>query len=276
MSAAQKDPTFLKSEFREYISKAFVIDDLHKPEKYSLGYVHAFSPDQPSIATMLLCLAASNNASKWIDEVVNDMEEPEKPNDTEPPKFENFRVYLHALVDSQDSSEAPASTSGDSWPGARGRQSALRAALIDFLFQYKWATLYPHDFVGYDLQNSATVLDSLFAPAVDALNRDVEIYVRHIVDDAKLTLGPRTQLASRGIITVAVLSGQQATVQGKIVSFFDVTKPPSLSEMVQGMTNSKTNLSALFPQLTGNPALAAAALAAISARKKPSCKSKRG
>jgi hypothetical protein len=257
MATAQQDPNFFNPEFREYISNAFVIDDAHRPQRYSLGYIHAFSPDQPSIATMLLCLAASDNPQQWTNQMVDEMEAPK--GDPKSPRFTNFRTYLLTLVD-------PGGAQGNSV----GQQAALRAALADFLFQYKWATVYPHDFVGYDLQNSATVLDSLFAPGVDALNRDIATYEKEIVDGEQ-ELAQRSgkiQLASRGIITVAALSGQQAIVQGKTVSFFDVTKPPTLSEMVKGMSDAKTNLSALFPQVTGNPALVAAALAAVSAQEK--------
>src|SRR5882672_4456102 len=282
MSGAQA-PGFLDQDFRAYISKPFVIDDARKPEQYSLGFVHAFAPDQPSIATMLLCLAASNDPRKWIDAVVDDMDQQTKITDTQgkdnpasgagSPTFKNFRAYLHALADPLDPTSATAIASnatGTSW-SAKGQQAALRAAFADFLFQYKWATQYPHEFVGYDLQNSATVLDSLFAPVVDALNRDIADYVRGITDVPKEVLsrrGAKTQLASRGILTVSSISGQQATVEGKTSSYFDITKPPTLAEMVQGMNDSKSLLSTLIPQLTGNPAKVAAALAAISSQEK--------
>ncbi len=263
-------PDFLDPDFRKYVSNAFVIDDAHKPDKYSLGYIHAFSPDQPSIATMLLCLAASSKPQEWIERVVDDMEAPK--GDPNSPKFDNFRAYLHTLADdSQGGASTSSNLAGGSWTASTGQQSALRAAFADFLFQYKWATLYPHDFVGYDLQNSATVLDSLLAPVVDALNRDVANYVKGITDSQQGVLtrrGAKTQLASRGIITVSSISGQQATVEGKTVSYFDVTKPPTLAEMVQGMNDSKTTLAALFPQITGNPAKVVAALAAISGQEK--------
>jgi hypothetical protein len=284
LMAGAQAPGFLDRDFRAYISKPFVIDDARKPEQYSLGFVHAFAPDQPSIATMLLCLAASNDPRKWIDAVVDDMDQQTKIPDalgkdgqasgTESPTFKNFRAYLHALADPLDASSTTAITSnaaGLSWAGAKGQQWALRAAFADFLFQYKWATQYPHEFVGYDLQNSATVLDSLFAPVVDALNRDIADYVKGITDSSKEVLarrGAKTQLASRGILTVSSISGQQAIVEGKTSSYFDITKPPTLAEMVQGMNESQSLLSTLIPQLTGNPAKVAAALAAISSQEK--------
>jgi len=301
-----QSPGFLNADFREYVSRPFIINQAKRPEKYSLGYIHAFSPDQPSIATMLLCLTASEDPRKWIDDVVDRMEEaatesetPQRPNNgtskesppsisqksegassTEPRLFAGFRAYLHALADPQET-KSPSTTgvsSSETWVPAEGRQSALRAALADFLYQYKWATLYPHDFVGYDLQNSATVLDSLFAPAVDALNHDIQGQVKRIIqqEEELSRKDKKTQLSSRGLITVAAISGHEATVAGKTISHFDVTKAPTLAEMVQGMESAKTNLSALFPQVTGNAALIASALAAVSAQEKTFVKIEKG
>jgi hypothetical protein len=272
MSKAQQDPTFLDPDFREYVTSAFVIDEARSAKKYSLGYLSAFSPSKPSLATMLLCLAASKDPAAWVDSVINDMKSgppggglgPDSKDDAL--EFRNFRAYLLALVDPQ----------GD---GTRGGLLALRAAIADFLFQYKWALLYPHDFVPYDLQNSATVLDSMFAPAVDALNRDIWEYVQGITNEEEKKLSARTagtQLNSRGIITVAALSGTEASVEGKIVSYFDVTTPPSLADMVSGMDQPTSALQKLFPALTGNPALIAGALGALAAQQKTFAEVDRG
>ena len=46
-----------------------------------------------------------------------------------------------------------------------------RAALADFLFNYKFSQQYPHEFTPYDLTSSAQTLDSALAPFVHALTR---------------------------------------------------------------------------------------------------------
>ena len=52
---------------------------------------------------------------------------------------------------------------------ATTRAGLLRAAVADFLFNYKWATQYPHDFIPDDLTQSAQELNTEFNPLTSCL-----------------------------------------------------------------------------------------------------------
>ena len=149
---------------------------------------------------------------------------------------------------------------------AATRVGLLRAAVADFLFNYKWATQYPHDFVPYDLTQSAQELNAEFNPLVLAFNRDVKAFtqnlenelsckhdanVRHLNPLAVFKKGDETFL-NDGMISVRGISGLQSIVDTVTQSFFDATNPPSLTDLVKSVSDAeksvpgvlKTNLSA--------------------------------
>ncbi|MFI5098051.1 MAG: IPT/TIG domain-containing protein [Candidatus Acidiferrales bacterium] len=121
----------------------------------------------------------------------------------------------------------------------------FQAALLDFLFQYRWTVVYPDDFVPYDLQRTAHQLDSLFGPIVDAFNQDLDRYIagslKRFTDEIAPTLsGKKTGLISAGSVQVSSLSGTQATVDGKVNNYFDITPPLSLNDILN--TGNQQNL----------------------------------
>lgn len=125
----------------------------------------------------------------------------------------------------------------------------FQAALLDFLFQYKWTVIYPDDFVPYDLQRTAHQLDSLLGPIVDALNQDLDGYVIAKLDEVgdKFNCQPqygKIGLISRGNVQVASLSGSKASVDGKVNNYFDITPPLSLNDIlnVGNQSNVASNL----------------------------------
>jgi hypothetical protein len=125
----------------------------------------------------------------------------------------------------------------------------FQAALLDFLFQYRWTITYPDDFVPYDLQRTAHLLDSLFGSIVDSFNQDLDEYVNDsleaVANRIEDGLPPKKiGLISQGSVQVSSLSGSQASVDGKVNNYFDITPPLSLNDIlnVGNQSNIASNL----------------------------------
>jgi len=146
---------------------------------------------------------------------------------------------------------------------ATTRVGLLRAAVADFLFNYKWATQYPHDFIPYDLTQSAQELNAEFNPLVLAFNRDVaaftenlqaELQCKYEKDISRLesrnwfrrtrnwfNRGDRTFI-NDGMLSVRGISGVESLVDTVTQSFFDATNPPSLSDLVKSVSDAEKNV----------------------------------
>lgn len=163
------------------------------------------------------------------------------------------------------------------------RIGLLRAAVADFLFNYKMSQEFPRDFTPYDLQHSAQELNAELNPLVVAFNQDVAAYSQHLSD--KLDVGSSSfpqlwrnhrSFLSDGIITVRGIGGVQSTVDTTTQNFFDATQAQSLSAILNNFTGqgaagsaSGTTASPTASVLSAlqagtlNPTTAIAALAAI-------------
>jgi hypothetical protein len=164
------------------------------------------------------------------------------------------------------------------------RIGLLRAAVADFLFNYKMSQEFPRDFAPYDLQHSAQELNAELNPLVLAFNQDVAAYSQHLSD--KLDVGSSSfpqvwrnhrSFLSDGIITVRGIGGLQSTVDTTTQNFFDATQAQSLSAILNnftgqggaagaaGGTAASPTASVLSALQAGtlNPTTAIAALAAI-------------
>jgi hypothetical protein len=144
----------------------------------------------------------------------------------------------------------------------------LRAALLDFLFEYKWTTSYPNDFVSYDLQRTAHFLDSLLLPIIEAFNEDLDDYVMATLQRVACQAASDSEKAGfigHGMVQVATLSGSQAIVDAKVNNYFDITPPLSLNDILN--TDNQKNLSAnLKNVLEPKEILALQSLANIGSR----------
>jgi len=142
------------------------------------------------------------------------------------------------------------------------RVGLLRAAVADFLFDYKWATQYPHAFIPYDLSQSAQELNAELNPLILAFNRDVAAFTQAVQTEMQCKYnsiknrswfgrGDETFI-NDGMIAVRGISGVESLVDTVTQTFFDATKPPSLTDLVQSVSDAeqhlpgilKTNLSA--------------------------------
>ena len=216
---------FFNPVFQNYLTKPYIEctdpDKKGTVDQYCLGYTDALSPGRPSLMNMLLFLAAAASDQKGlVDAVLQEMR-------SEGLRFSRFEQELRNLLE------------GNQLP-------VFRTAILDFLYHYKWTIQYKHDFVPYDLQRTAHALDSLLTPVADAFNRDLVEYIEGI---GKVKGWPPTKakggdlgFSSRGLIRVAVLSGSQSDVEGKVINYFDVTSPLTLSDILKSDSDLSSSL----------------------------------
>lgn len=149
-----------------------------------------------------------------------------------------------------------------------------RAALLDFFFEHKQIYVYFNDFVPYDLQRTAHVVDSLFNPIVNAFNEDVDDFVKRTLEaqlcaqekaelnqcedpasglsasECKMKRNALEQctkekvkgLASNSLVQVTAISGTSAKVSGTVDNYFDITPPMSLSDILNSNQNATSAL----------------------------------
>jgi hypothetical protein len=138
---------------------------------------------------------------------------------------------------------------------ATTRVGLLRAAIADFLFNYKWATQYPHDFIPYDLTQSAQELNAQFNPLVLAFNRDVSAFTENLQAELQCKYeanisgqeskgwfsGGDKTFINDGILSVRGISGVESLVDTVTQSFFEATNPPSLTDLAKSVSDAEKN-----------------------------------
>lgn len=122
-------------------------------------------------------------------------------------------------------------------------QAQARAALADFLFQYKMSQMYPNDFSPYDLTQSANALDVALNPFIDAFNRDVSAfqdYLNTVVHMAVTKAAQRgTTFTNSGLVSVRTVSGSQASVSSTTQSTLDTGTFPDLSTLAANIVGDQ-------------------------------------
>lgn len=124
----------------------------------------------------------------------------------------------------------------------------LRAAIADFLFNYKMSVQCPHEFSAYDLGRSADVLNSALRPLIESFNRDVRTFQRFLGAELEVELDEfdrnhRTKLlfqdkpafVNNGLVTVRTISGQQTTVDTISQSFLDASSAPQIADLAKSI-----------------------------------------
>lgn len=130
----------------------------------------------------------------------------------------------------------------------------FRAAIADFLFNYKMSQQYPHDFVPYDLTQSANTLNNALSPLIDAFNRDLwsyQMFVRADMQYQVEELNSRTDerccvkklfgldkpsFFNDGVVTVRTISGQPTNVSVTSQSFLNGSTAPELSALLSSLS----------------------------------------
>jgi len=289
--------------------------------RYCLGYNSLFHPLKPALTDLLLTIIAARNPRLAADNAVTYVEGPVPPAaseavcdvpDTEvrrrchaiwrnldfdrvspPPGLPNCavrdfrgilgsllasgepRVHLQCFRQEADTLFNPAQGNRPYIPGL------LRAALADFLFNYKMSQQYPHEFASYDLSQSADALNNALSPLIDAFNRDLwsyQLFVRadmqYRVERLNSTTDQRCcvkrlfgldkpSFFNDGIVTVRTISGQPTSVNTVSQSFLNASNAPQLSALLSSLAGSSANTTTAAPPsgafpLASYPALVAA------------------
>ncbi|HVN04820.1 MAG TPA: hypothetical protein VMT86_10405 [Bryobacteraceae bacterium] len=202
-----------------------------------------------------------------------------KPGQGDPPA----RVFLRCfLTEAENLLKGGVAGDAKSSPSGAG---LMRAAVANFLFNYKMSQQFPHEFKAYDLSQSADALNSAWSPLIDAFNRDVTTFQRFVRADVlyqverinrnnddrcciKRLLGlDKPSFFNEGIVTVRTISGQWTYASSTSQSFLNASSAPKLTDVLNSLTGAGTNttsgetapVSAVLP---GSGALSSAQLAA--------------
>ncbi len=129
----------------------------------------------------------------------------------------------------------------------------LRAAIADFLYNYKLSQQYPHEFSAYELGRSADVLNSALRPIIDSFNRDVRTFQRFLgaelevevhefnqKNKTKLFFRDKPSFLNNGLVTVRTISGQESTVNTISQSFLDASTAPQLADLAKTILSPAT------------------------------------
>ena len=160
-------------------------------------------------------------------------------------KLNCFRQASEMLLDDATSSKYPAQ------PSALG---LLRAAIADFLFNYKLSQQYPHEFSAYELGRSADVLNSALRPIIDSFNRDVRTFQRFLGAELQVQFEEFNQkhipgwffkanatFINNGLVTVRTISGQDSIVDTTSQSFLDASTAPQVSDLAKSILGQSSS-----------------------------------
>lgn len=234
MRAVERDAqagNYFDQDFQDYLTDHY--EDCLSKDRYCLGYTTALQlPIQgnkeistnASLNRFLLLLAAAGDDK--IEATIGHMKEKMDPEGT------IFRRFFGQL---------------DIWSD-KSNLHAARAAILEFLFQYKLATRYPRDSSPYGLQQAAHALDNIISPLVDAFGKDTDDYVEcELQPGGPVCKTPRKEKEEKttvsalfGRVGVSTISGTQAKVEGKVSNYFDITEPPNLSDALANVSSKGT------------------------------------
>jgi len=129
----------------------------------------------------------------------------------------------------------------------------LRAAIADFLFNYKMSQQYPHEFVAYDLTTSAQAMNSALRPLVDSFVQDVTAYQAVLkrrlglqIDDmnrhlTKSSVFDKPRFFNNAIVTVNTIANSEASSDTATESYLEALNPPTLSSMANALVGTSSS-----------------------------------
>lgn len=221
---------FFDDEFASYLTEKF--EDCARSDRYCLGYENALTfpkrqqtRDNVTLDRFVVLLAAARDdqAQAVIDralQAMNDEGCQYTSREGIPLCFDDFSSALTTLALPRNLHQ-------------------FRAAVLDFLYQYKVATMYPNDFAPYYLERSAQNLDGYLNSLIAALDRDLDHYLHARLEEEARSiteqLHRRIGLANYGEVQVASISGDAANVSGVVNNYFDVTPPALLKDVLSGL-----------------------------------------
>lgn len=120
-------------------------------------------------------------------------------------------------------------------------QYLARAAIADFLYQYKTSQQYPAEFSPYNLTLSADTLNTALAPFIDAFNRDVRAfqdYLNNVVRmkvDSQTGGGKAVTFTDTGLVSVRTVSVNPAEVSSTTQSSLDTGEFPDIATVAANL-----------------------------------------
>lgn len=215
-------------------------------DKYCLGYTNIFSPLKPRLTDLLLATIASSKPVEIMNEAINKMEM------TSPVPDQSCVQSDQRSVDRDEHFYLECfRAAGKLLFDPTGQPSSLgllRAALADFLFEYKLSQMYPHEFNDYQLSQSVQNLNAQLAPLVEAFNRDLEAFQSafsgHVLDpkhgkgEANWLGSERPTFINNGLVSVRTISGFESTVSTTSQNFLDATQLPTASALAQSIVGA--------------------------------------
>jgi hypothetical protein len=140
----------------------------------------------------------------------------------------------------------------------------FRAAVADYLYQNKMKAEYPNDFDPFLYPASAATLDAVLTPIVEAFNQDLQVLQQNLQE--QLTSGVPTDkhlnYTSNGLISVKVVSGNQALAQTQSLNYFPQNPTLSLESLAKSLASAP---SSDVPLLAGSLSSVIATTAAYAA-----------
>lgn len=258
----QKCGGITESEFDASFVKLFVREE-------GLGYSGALSNNRPlSLVDILLRLAAlsneqtlatmANELEKWLGEQYPDYceavtgkakdEKNKKPYEID--RTVPFRrTFRHFGLTYRNKT----------WEAGEGTKRHLkqsRVAILEFALAYKYVIGNPTGFDPYYLQQTSSQLDSVLQQAVTAVNEDMqELFLIPTLAKIQKTVRKFDDIdyGQAGKTTVATLSGVRATVSASSASYFDVTPPLRLSELLDTASTLEGKVKPFIPLVPKAP-----------------------
>jgi hypothetical protein len=283
LTAARNAQGFYDTYFSDYIGRRQQESETssHRPseldlpacdkDQYCLGFGEAFRPLRPALTHMLGVLAAAANpsvADQFVDclegaagcQVLERTIERRSAVSVTQAEHANRDRRADASNDCEARDQDALIGDSDSGPSftcfrlqlreslAPERKALLRAALADFLFQYKFATEHPHNFDVYDYSTSAQSLDAQFDPLLVAFNRDVAVFMKHLQQEIERSQSRLKSVgfASSGTVTVRTISGTDSEFDTTTQNAFKTTPPPLAQDFFKNLGDAEKNDPALL------------------------------
>jgi hypothetical protein len=215
--------------------------------QYCLGYTELFHPLKPRLTDLLIAVIAAQKPWAVTEQALDQMEgrhveaasaesnsksceclDNEGYNGPHPkPQFECFRRIAYALFTIHGEEKRPYAL------------GVLRSAIADFLYNWKIAKQYSHEFSAYDLDQSAQAFNTALTPLIEAFNRDVAAYQLHL---QKMYHHPgnrrKKSFTNSGVVTVRTVSGKETVVDTVTQSYLDASEAPTLGDLADSISKA--------------------------------------
>jgi hypothetical protein len=118
----------------------------------------------------------------------------------------------------------------------------FRAAVADFLFHNKMMAEYPNNFQAFLYPASAAKLDNALTPMVEAFNEDLEALQQHLQHQltANVSQDKHLSYTSNGLISVKIVSGNQAVAQTQSLNYFPQNPTLKLEDFAKALAATQT------------------------------------